>query len=185
MRSSFLSVSLALSVVALAACGEAPVVPAQVDCSPVSPCGGNLDGTWKVRGVCALTSSCAGANYDFSGVSTTLTFVGSKVTLSGGGTASDTIPNACFGSADMSGPGCMALNSMAGYSCQPGADACRCTIDYTRVNQGIPQMSYLISGPQVIIGGTTYNYCVFNGVLRLSADLPNGAVAAVTEYVKQ
>lgn len=147
-------------------------------------CGGQLDGTWAVRGICAIDHACTGASHDFSAVGTRLSFTVNKVTVSGGGTAKDTIPLSCWDGAT-GGDSCTALNSQGGFTCSITGDNCSCSVDYTRVNQGFGTMGYLISGSQVLIGTVTYNYCVFNNVLRLSPDLPGGKTGPVSEYVKQ
>ena len=161
LAASTVAVIAVIGVVAGASCGPgSDNTPVGVDCSAVMPCGGNLVGTWVVRGACALDKRCSGATYDFSQVSTTLTFDSGKLTVTGGGMAKDTLPLSCFG-ADMGSASCAGLNSLAGYSCQTAGDNCGCTIDYTRINQGVQQMSYLLSGPQVLVGPITYTYCVF------------------------
>lgn len=181
MRPTSLSGSL-IAALLLAGCGDdGPTGPVQADCSAVTSCGGDLEGTWRVRGLCTLDHACDGTSYDFAAVTTTITFSTSKVTTAGGGTAKITLPLTCLDASTT----CASLNSRPGYTCAEAGTSCSCTVDYSRVNPGIPVMGYLLSSNQLILGGQAYDYCIQNGVLRMQADLPAGAKGNVSEYVKQ
>ena len=182
MRALLVLGSLVLSVTSASCGSDAPPAAGPLDCGPVTPCGGDLEGTWRVRGLCTLDHACDGTKYDFTAVTTTLTFATSKVTTTGGGTARITLPTTCV--AD-SGGTCMGLNSNPGYTCSELGASCSCTVDYDRVNPGIGVQGYLLSSNQLIINGQAYDYCVQNGVLRMQADLRAGAKGTVSEYVRQ
>lgn len=148
------------------------------DCSDVSGCGGDVEGTWEYVSGClnpdelvnmqALTLVCPAADFDLEvTIGGMLTFTKDEVSRTGGWVADGelTIPESCSLSLDALG-GCAAvpqtlttLRSDVDAACEPSGSDCVCTIGLSGGDW--ETTGYTVSGKTLTLeNGRTFSVCV-------------------------
>lgn len=177
------------------------------NCSNVSPCGGNVVGTWKITNVCAsgmlsnsLGSVCPGASEQVGSInaSGTATF-NSDGTYSTSTTASAsvtlTIPNSCLSQSGVTiscgAIGSSLANPDAGTSgsCASNGSNCDCTVASSPMSSSSAGM-YTTSGTTITTTPTgnsssSNDYCVQGNTLYLlsNAGPDAGATGGTMETI--
>ena len=166
--------SLSLGLV-LVGCGDDD--GGSVDCSAITPCGGEVVGTWQFVGNCEgedpfcpdlvveSTPSASGSfTFEAGGTYTTMS------TLNG--TSRARIPGSCIDGATM----CSDLDFEDQTCTGDIATACTCTTTYNNT-QDSTSGTYTTSGTSITLDGETFPYCVSGNTLRL--DLGDGFIVVL------
>lgn len=164
-------------------------------CATVSPCGGDIVGTWKVTQSCLtatedLSSTCAGASanltYAFSGTLTYNADLTYSSAITGTTTVHEYFPSGCkpFGFTCVQ-LGQIAMDAGIPDNCSTDATgACNCDAVTPLTPANAPPGTYSISGSTLTTttqGGTmsTGPYCVQGGVLYEIPGSQDGGLAAM------
>ncbi len=169
----------------------------------MSPCGGDVKGTWSVQSICALSNPVDKINANFSQypscagacTSATVTASGTKTYDSGALTSSETfvlserlsLTSACFletMGTELNESTCQAASSQfASASCSLSVTGCTCQITASTPNDA---QSYLTNGSVLTeaqagsLQGTNLDYCVLGNTMTQRRTLPFGVDFIVT-----
>ncbi|HLK40525.1 MAG TPA: hypothetical protein VKU41_27420 [Polyangiaceae bacterium] len=198
----WIGAALAASLVALGACSGSSNSAAG-SCGKVSPCGGNLVGTWKVVTTCSnasapsgLMTGCPGESVSSSSTNASGTFTFNadmtySVSLSETSSETLTIPTSCLTSQGGVSVSCSELGQVFGSGtssdagglsvmCGTAGSNCSCTIDLS-VQSANGSGTYSTSGSNLTITtangsgmGNVDGYCVSGNTLHLIAAANDG-----------
>jgi hypothetical protein len=171
--------------------------------SQISPCGGDVSGSWAVKSICAVGNPADKVNANFTtypscvGVCTaaTVTASGSKTYDSGTLTSSEafvlsetlSLTSACFlqvMGTDLNESTCQAAaGQFASATCALSTLGCTCQITESVQNSAL---SYAVSGNVLTeaqagsLQGTSLEYCVLGNTMTQRRTLPPGVDFMVT-----
>jgi hypothetical protein len=154
-------------------------VSVEAQCSALTACGGDVEGTWNYTGGCteldfsSLQAACPGLSVTNTSatVDASVVFAGGNVTRSYTVTGSATVdvPSSCT---EVAG-GCSGVESaIAGgsttASCtDDGSGGCTCAVGSTASDDS--ESTYTVEGNQILTGdGNAYAFCVEGGTMSYS-----------------
>ena len=170
-------------------------------CPPtVSPCGGNIVGTWKVTQYCVTTtqvlssagSGCTGATatyqFFYSGSLTFNTDGTFDSAVTGGATVTEQFPSGCnpFGFTCQQ-LGQSAMDAGTGTCSADATGGCTCDVATKALMPASPTGTYSVSGSTLTTvdngNATTNSYCVQGASLYEMADRQDGGTISMGEIM--